>query len=80
MHLGLGIPRPTADLCNNANLSRSDYDALKARLHRLSRNGPAPASERARLAGQLQWAGQWLAPSRQAKLQALFDAIVFSTA
>ena len=67
-------------LNQRANLSRSDYDALKARLHRLSRNGPAPASERARLAGQLQWAGQWLAPSRQAKLQALFDAIVFSTA
>ena len=65
-------------LSQRANLSRSDYDALKARLHRLSRNGPVPAAERARLAGQLEWARQWLAPSRQVRLQALFDAIAFS--
>ena len=64
-------------LNQRANLSRSDYDALKARLHRLSRSGPVPAPERARLAGQLQWARQWLAPSRQAKLLALFQAIEF---
>ena len=64
-------------LNQHTNLSRSDYDKLKAKLHRLSRNGPVQAADRARLAGQLQWARQWLATSRQAKLQALFDAIVF---
>jgi hypothetical protein len=34
--------------------------------------------ERARLAGEIQWARQWLAPTRSAKLQRLFEAIRFA--
>ena len=59
------------------NLPRDSYDRLKAQLHRLRQAPAVPAAERARLLGQLQWAQQWLAPSRSAKLRALFDAIRF---
>jgi hypothetical protein len=37
-------------------------------------------SERARLTGEVQWASQWLAPTRRAKLQRLLHAIRFSNA
>lgn len=60
------------------NLPRAQFDLLKARLHRLSLQAAVPQTERARLQGQLQWARQWLAPSRAARLQALFDAIRFA--
>ncbi len=59
------------------NLPREQYDALKAKLHRLAEQPGIPVLERQRLLGQLQWARQWLAPARGAKLQALFDAIRF---
>ncbi len=59
------------------NLPRDSYDRLKAQLHRLGQAPAVPAAERARVLGQLQWASQWLAPSRSAKLRALFDAIRF---
>ena len=60
------------------NLSRPQFDAMKARLHRLSLRQAVPLAQRAPLLGQLQWAQQWLAPARQRKLQALFDAICFA--
>jgi hypothetical protein len=34
--------------------------------------------ERARLTGEIQWASQWLVPTRRAKLQRLLHAIPFS--
>ena len=60
------------------NLSRPQFDAMKARLHRLSLQQAVPLAQRAPLLGQLQWAQQWLSPARQRKLQALFDAICFA--
>lgn len=61
------------------NYSRQQYDLLKARLHRLGQQPEVPAAERDRLAGEIHWACQWLAPSRSAKLQRLFDAIQFAS-
>ncbi|KRD21359.1 DNA polymerase [Acidovorax sp. Root267] len=57
------------------NYSRTQFDTLKARLHRLAQQPPVNISERARLAGEIQWASQWLAPTRSAKLQRLLHAI-----
>ena len=59
------------------NLPRTEFDRLKAQLHRLTQQRQVPTAERARLMGQLQWASQWLAPTRVAKLQRLWDAIRF---
>ena len=60
------------------NYSRAQYDLLRARLHRLAQVAEVPGTERARLAGEIHWARQWLAPSRGAKLQRLFDALRFA--
>ena len=60
------------------NLPRAQFDVLKAQLHRLAKQAGVPLQERPRLMGQLQWARQWLVPTRAAKLQALFDAIRFA--
>jgi RNA-directed DNA polymerase len=60
------------------NYSRAQYELLKARLHRLAQQPQVPGTERAPLAGEIEWARQWLAPSRSAKLQRLFDAIPFA--
>lgn len=60
------------------NLAREQFDLLKARLHRLGQQPSVPLPERARLLGQLQWARQWLAPTRAAKLQSLLEAIRFA--
>ena len=60
------------------NLPRAQFDVLKAQLHRLAKQAGVPLQERPRLLGQLQWARQWLVPTRAAKLQALFDAIRFA--
>lgn len=60
------------------NFSRAQFDTLKARLHRLGQQPQVEASERTRLAGEIQWASQWLAPARCAKLQRLLNAIRFS--
>lgn len=61
------------------NYSRAQYDLLKARLHRLGQQPEVASTERARLAGEIHWARQWLAPSRGAKLQRLFNAIRFAS-
>ena len=61
------------------NYSRAQYDLLRARLHRLAQAPEVPATERARLAGEVHWARQWLAPSRGAKLQRLLGAIRFAS-
>lgn len=60
------------------NYSRAQFDSLKAQLHRLAQQPQVDAIERARVAGEVQWASQWLAPSRSAKLKRMFDAIRFS--
>lgn len=60
------------------NYSRTQFDILKARLHRLGQQPQVDISERARLTGEVQWASQWLAPTRRAKLQRLLHAIRFS--
>lgn len=60
------------------NYSRTQFDALKARLHRLGQQPRVDPSERAPLMGEIQWASQWLAPTRCAKLQRLFHTIRFS--
>ena len=60
------------------NYSRTQFDILKARLHRLGQQPQVDISERARLTGEIQWASQWLAPTRRAKLQRLLHAIRFS--
>lgn len=54
---------------------RAQYDLLQARLHRRAQQPVVPVAERARLAGKIDGARQWLAPSRGAKLQRLWDAI-----
>lgn len=59
------------------NYSRAQFDGLRARLHRLARQPQVDGAERARLAGEVQWASQWLAPSRSVKLQRMLDAIRF---
>jgi RNA-directed DNA polymerase len=62
------------------NVARSDYDRLKARLHRLAvdgpdRRGPADAGQlRARLQGQVAWVAS-LNPRRGDKLRHLLEAI-----
>jgi hypothetical protein len=61
------------------NLPREQFDVLKARLHRMAQRSSVPLPERPPLLGQLQWARQWLAPTRAAKLQSLFDAIRFES-
>lgn len=60
--------------------SREQYDALKARLHRLGQQPQVDTSARARLLGEVQWARQWLAPTRGEKLLRLFNAIRFCQA
>jgi len=59
------------------NYSRTQFDNLKAQLHRLAQQPQVDVSERARVAGEIQWAAQWLATTRTAKLKRLFDAIRF---
>lgn len=59
------------------NYSRAQFDKLKAQLHRLALQPRVAASERSRVAGEIQWASQWLATTRAAKLKRLFDAIRF---
>ncbi len=59
------------------NYSRVQFDTLKARLHRLGQQAWVDPGERSRLLGEIQWASQWLAPTRCAKLQRLFNAIPF---
>jgi RNA-directed DNA polymerase len=59
------------------NYNRTQFDNLKAQLHRLAQEPQVDASERARVAGEIQWASQWLATTRTAKLKRLFDAIRF---
>lgn len=61
-----------------ANYSRTQFDTLKARLHRLAQHAQVDAGERARLEGEIHWASQWLAPARAAKLQRLLAAIRFA--
>ncbi len=62
------------------NYSREQFDILKARLHRLARLPGVDVGERARLEGEIHWAGQWLAPTRRDKLLRLFGAIRFTDA
>ena len=62
------------------NYSREQFDILKARLHRLARLPGVDVGERARLEGEIHWAGQWLAPTRREKLLRLFGAIRFTDA
>jgi hypothetical protein len=62
------------------NYSREQFDILKARLHRLAHLPGVDVAERARLEGEIHWAGQWLAPTRKDKLQRLFGAIRFTDA
>lgn len=59
------------------NLAREDYDRLKAELHRLAAMPRADAALRDPLRGRLAWARQFLAPTRVAKLDRMFGAIVF---
>ena len=62
------------------NISREEFDALKALLHRCALRGPisqstGPLSEfRATLQGKISWVAQ-LSPARGAKLQQKFDAL-----
>jgi retron-type reverse transcriptase len=60
------------------NLARSEYDRLRATLHRLALDGP-PAEDggvdlRAQLRGRVAWA-ESLNPARGAKLRRLYEAI-----
>ena len=60
------------------NLARSEYDRLRATLHRLALDGP-PADDgavdlRAQLRGRVAWA-ESLNPARGAKLRRLYEAI-----
>ncbi|WAC74825.1 reverse transcriptase family protein [Roseateles sp. SL47] len=59
------------------NLSRPDYDRLRAELHRLGRQDRVDPRLRDVLLGRLAWAQQFVVPSRMAKLQRLFNAIPF---
>lgn len=59
------------------HIARPDYDRLRAEMHRLGRQPAVDLSLRAPLMGRLAWARQFVAPSRAAKLQRLFDAISF---
>lgn len=61
------------------NYSRTQFDTLKARLHRLAGLPQVDASERAQVAGEIHWASQWLASTRKDKLMRLFDTIRFAT-
>lgn len=62
------------------NYGREQFDILRARLHRLAHLPGVDVAERARLEGEIHWAGQWLAPTRKDKLQRLFGAIRFTDA
>lgn len=60
-------------------VARADYDALKARLHRLATRGVGDDAEpelRAQLLGQLAWVGRF-STSRARKLEALFSRIAW---
>ncbi|ALV08651.1 reverse transcriptase family protein [Roseateles depolymerans] len=59
------------------HIARADYDRLRAEMHRLGREPAVDLSLRAPLLGRLAWARQFVAPTRAAKLQRLFDAISF---
>ncbi|SEK61669.1 Reverse transcriptase (RNA-dependent DNA polymerase) [Roseateles sp. YR242] len=59
------------------NLSRPDYDRLRAELHRLSHQAAVDGALRSPLLGRLAWAQQFVAASRAAKLRRLFGAIRF---
>lgn len=56
------------------NLSRDEFDRLKACLHRCAREDAPDISLRDVLRGRIAWAAQ-LNPERGAKLQAMFDRI-----
>ncbi|WP_084452417.1 reverse transcriptase family protein [Roseateles chitosanitabidus] len=62
------------------NLAREDYDRLRAELHRLAGMPRVDAALRDPLRGRLAWARQFLAATRVAKLDRMFDAIVFGEA
>lgn len=59
-------------------VARADYDALKARLHRLATKGVDESERglRAHLLGQLAWVGRFSA-SRARRLEALFSRITW---
>ena len=64
------------------NVTRADYDRLRAVLHDAARNGPAPADRhghpdfRAHLLGRIAWVAA-SNPTRAAKLQAAFAGITW---
>jgi len=58
------------------NLTRERYDLLRARLHRLGQQDAPVPELRAQLQGEIAWARRFLAPSRVAKLDALFARLV----
>lgn len=64
------------------NVSRPEYDLLKAILHDAARNGPAAANRaghpdfRAHLLGRIAWVGQ-LNPARGRRLRERFEAIAW---
>ena len=63
------------------NLARSDYDALRAELHRLrqqSLHSALPAAQQQVLQGRVAWACQTVVATRQAKLRALLAGIRFA--
>jgi hypothetical protein len=64
------------------NLTRTDYDRLKATLHNCVKHGPAAqnrdghADFRAHLAGRVAYAA-WLNPARGRRLRELFERIAW---
>jgi hypothetical protein len=64
----------------HANLSRTEYDRLKATLHNCVRHGPASQNRegrgdfRAHLAGRVAYC-EWLNPARGRRLRSLFERI-----
>lgn len=59
------------------NIARAEFDALKARLHRLARDGvPAEADLRATLQGRIAWVRQ-VSPSRAERLLRVFERIAW---
>ena len=64
----------------DANVTRGEYDRLKAILHDAGRNGPAAANRagvpefRAHLLGRIAWMGS-LNPARGARLRERFERV-----
>jgi RNA-directed DNA polymerase len=62
------------------NVTRAEYDRLKAILHNAARHGPAgqgPAAERAHLEGRIAWVAS-LNPARGDRLRRRFQQIDWS--